>query len=69
MCREVQCASCHKRSWAGCGMHAAGVMANIPKDEQCLCKPVPGAAAATAAAPPTASMARVGATQGVQKAM
>ena len=43
MCYEAECAKCHKRSWAGCGRHAAGVMAGIPKEQQCQCKPVPGA--------------------------
>ena len=43
MCREAPCATCGKRSWAGCGQHAAAVMANIPKSEQCTCKPVPAA--------------------------
>jgi hypothetical protein len=54
MCRETPCPVCHLRSWTGCGLHAAGVMAKIPLAQQCKCKPVPGTepAAAPSARPP-----------------
>ena len=38
MCYPVECPSCHKTTWGGCGMHVDQVMATVPKDRQCTCR-------------------------------
>jgi hypothetical protein len=35
MCRAVQCRSCGKTTWAGCGKHVDHVMAGVAKADQC----------------------------------
>ncbi|HMJ53722.1 MAG TPA: hypothetical protein VK540_16670 [Polyangiaceae bacterium] len=51
MCRRVQCESCGKPTYAGCGMHIEQVLAGVPAEERCHCRdrkedPKPGAQAA-----------------------
>ena len=35
MCRPVTCRRCGKASWAGCGRHAAQVLAGVPQADRC----------------------------------
>lgn len=37
MCRPVNCKTCGKTTWAGCGQHVDQVMRNVPKAQQCTC--------------------------------
>ena len=37
MCRRIQCETCGKPSFAGCGMHVEQVLADVPKAERCRC--------------------------------
>lgn len=37
MCYPVECPSCHKTTWAGCGEHVDEVMRNVPTAQQCTC--------------------------------
>lgn len=37
MCRAVNCKSCNKTTWAGCGNHVDSVMANVPAASRCTC--------------------------------
>jgi len=37
MCRPVECASCHKTTWEGCGEHVAEVKATVPPGQWCTC--------------------------------
>lgn len=51
MCRRVQCESCGKPTFAGCGMHIEQVLAGVPVEERCNCRdkkiePKPGDKAA-----------------------
>ncbi len=38
MCVRVQCPSCSKPTWAGCGQHIEQALANVPKGERCKCR-------------------------------
>jgi len=38
MCRRVECAKCHKPSFAGCGMHIEQVLGDVPREERCSCR-------------------------------
>lgn len=38
MCYPARCATCHKTTWDGCGMHADAVMADVPANQQCTCR-------------------------------
>lgn len=38
MCRRVECSSCHKPTFAGCGMHIEQVLGDVPRDERCRCR-------------------------------
>lgn len=38
MCYPVNCPSCSKVTWGGCGMHVDAVMASVPKEQQCTCR-------------------------------
>ena len=51
MCRVVECRTCHKPTWAGCGAHVEQVLGHVPAAERCACraadaKPGPGLGAA-----------------------
>ncbi len=35
MCRPVQCRTCSKTTWAGCGQHVAMVKASVPASQWC----------------------------------
>jgi len=37
MCRRVQCPSCEKPTFAGCGMHVDQVLGDVPKANRCRC--------------------------------
>lgn len=41
MCRRVQCSSCEKPSYAGCGMHVEQVLGDVPREERCSCREKP----------------------------
>lgn len=51
MCAPAPCYTCRKTTWAGCGMHADLVMANLRPEERCTCgdveteQPVAGSSA------------------------
>ena len=35
MCRPVNCKTCAKTTWAGCGQHVAQVKASVPDSAWC----------------------------------
>lgn len=35
MCRSVNCKTCGKKTWAGCGQHVNQVMKGIPAAQRC----------------------------------
>ncbi len=37
MCRPVNCRSCGKTTWAGCGQHVEQVRAAVPAHRWCTC--------------------------------
>lgn len=37
MCRPVNCRTCSKTTWAGCGQHVDQVMAEVPTSQRCSC--------------------------------
>jgi hypothetical protein len=48
MCRPVQCKTCGKTTWSGCGQHVAQVKASVPAGQWCPGHPAaprPGKAA------------------------
>ena len=38
MCRRVECQSCQKPTYAGCGMHIEQVLGDVPLDRRCRCR-------------------------------
>ena len=38
MCRRVDCPSCGRPTFAGCGMHVEQVLGNVPPAERCHCR-------------------------------
>lgn len=38
MCRRIQCRTCKKPSYAGCGAHVESVLADVPVSERCSCR-------------------------------
>jgi len=38
MCRRVDCKTCGKPTFAGCGAHVEQVLGNVPKSERCRCR-------------------------------
>ena len=38
MCRRVECESCGKPSFAGCGRHVEEVLGDVKREERCQCK-------------------------------
>lgn len=38
MCQRVQCPSCGKPSYAGCGRHVEQVLGDVPRDQRCRCR-------------------------------
>jgi hypothetical protein len=37
MCRRVNCRTCGKATYAGCGMHVEQVLAGLPQAQRCDC--------------------------------
>lgn len=37
MCRRVECRTCGKPTYAGCGQHVEQVLADVPKSRRCDC--------------------------------
>ncbi len=37
MCRRMNCQTCGKPTWAGCGAHVEEVLGDVPKAERCQC--------------------------------
>ena len=35
MCRPVNCRTCGKTTWAGCGQHVDQVMRTVPSNQRC----------------------------------
>lgn len=35
MCRAVNCKTCGKTTWAGCGQHVNQVLAGVPTSQRC----------------------------------
>jgi hypothetical protein len=46
MCRRVQCETCGKPTYAGCGMHIEQVLGDVPVAERCRCRETKGEAGA-----------------------
>ncbi len=38
MCRRVECKTCGKPTFAGCGAHVEQVLAGVPVDKRCKCR-------------------------------
>jgi hypothetical protein len=38
MCRRVQCSSCGKPGYVGCGAHVEQVLADVPREDRCQCR-------------------------------
>jgi hypothetical protein len=47
MCRRIQCESCGKPSYAGCGRHVEEVLRSVAQEERCACRIGRGASAST----------------------
>lgn len=35
MCRQVECRTCGKTTWAGCGQHVEQTLAGVPRSQRC----------------------------------
>ena len=35
MCYQVQCKSCHKPTWSGCGLHIEAALRGVPEADRC----------------------------------
>lgn len=35
MCRQIECRTCGKTTWAGCGQHVDQVMRGVPQRDRC----------------------------------
>eukprot|EP00534_Pseudo-nitzschia_fraudulenta_P019494 CAMPEP_0201278564 /NCGR_PEP_ID=MMETSP0853-20130426/60203_1 /ASSEMBLY_ACC=CAM_ASM_000640 /TAXON_ID=183588 /ORGANISM="Pseudo-nitzschia fraudulenta, Strain WWA7" /LENGTH=62 /DNA_ID=CAMNT_0047586893 /DNA_START=1245 /DNA_END=1433 /DNA_ORIENTATION=- len=35
MCMKVDCSSCGKATWKGCGQHVQATLGNIPTEDRC----------------------------------
>lgn len=44
MCRRVECRTCGKPTYAGCGQHVEQVLGGVPKSQRCHCTPKTGGA-------------------------
>jgi len=42
MCSPVQCSTCKKITWSGCGQHIEEALAGFAKNEICTCEIVEG---------------------------
>ena len=43
MCARVECPTCGKPTYAGCGAHIEQVLGNVPRDQRCKCREAPPA--------------------------
>lgn len=41
MCSRVQCPTCHRPTYAGCGAHVEQVLGDVPPAERCRCDEQP----------------------------
>lgn len=37
MCRRVECGSCQKPGWKGCGAHVEAVLGDVAVEDRCAC--------------------------------
>lgn len=37
MCRRINCRSCGKPTWTGCGHHISAVLAGVREEDRCKC--------------------------------
>ncbi len=37
MCSQVDCESCGKITWKGCGEHIEEALAGVPESQLCIC--------------------------------
>ena len=51
MCRRVQCSSCDKPTFAGCGAHIEQVLGDVPPAQRCRCREERSSAKSRSAAP------------------
>jgi hypothetical protein len=47
MCRRIQCETCGKPSYAGCGRHIEDVLRSVAHAERCSCPRAKSAASST----------------------
>lgn len=40
MCRRINCRSCGKPTWTGCGTHISIVLAGVKEEDRCKCRSV-----------------------------
>ena len=38
MCQRVQCSTCKKPSFVGCGRHVDQVLGDVPPEQRCRCR-------------------------------
>ncbi len=38
MCSPAICSTCRKVTYAGCGIHAAQILASVPAHQRCECR-------------------------------
>lgn len=38
MCQRVECKSCKRPTFAGCGRHVEQVLGDVPREERCACR-------------------------------
>jgi hypothetical protein len=38
MCQKVQCATCEKPTWDGCGQHIEEALVDVALADRCTCK-------------------------------
>ena len=48
MFTRVECSTCHKPSYAGCGRHVEQVLGDVPPEKRCRCREEKAAAKAGA---------------------
>jgi len=41
MCRRVECKTCGRPTFAGCGAHVESVLGDVPPSERCRCREQP----------------------------
>ena len=37
MCSPINCSTCNKITWSGCGEHIEQALAGIPEEQLCTC--------------------------------